>query len=66
MFYKSALALFTEDDFKKAGFGKKFFENLLFVVEDEQSHVQLLTAAISAAGQVPVAPCTYSFPFTDV
>jgi Ferritin-like domain len=60
------LALFSEDDFKKSGFGKHFFENLLFVVEDEQSHVQLLTAAISGAGQAPVAPCTYSFPFSDV
>jgi hypothetical protein len=60
------LKLFSEDDFKKAGFGKKFFENLKFVVEDEQSHVQLLTGAIQAAGQAPVAPCTYNFPFSDV
>ena len=66
VFYKSALALFSEDDFRKAGFGSHFFQNLQFVVEDEQTHVTALTAAITAAGQAPVAPCTYKFPFTDV
>jgi Ferritin-like domain len=66
VFYKEALLRFSEDDFQKAGFDKKFFEKLLFVVEDEQSHVQLLGKAIAATGTTPVAACNYNFPYTDV
>ena len=66
VFYKAALTRFSEHDFKMAGYGKRYYENLQFVVADEQSHVQLLTTAIQAAGQAPVAPCTYKFPWSDV
>lgn len=65
VFYKEALQNYTKADFQKAGFSDAYYENLQYVASDEQSHVALLTSALKAAGQDPVAQCTYSFPSTD-
>ena len=66
VFYKQALSKFTEKDFTDAGFSSDFFNNLKFIVHDEESHVVALTAALQKAGATPVAACEYSFPYTDV
>lgn len=64
-FYKEGLANFTAADFEAAGFGGAFYANLLEIQKDEQTHVDFLTAGLTAAGAAPVAPCTYKFPYTN-
>ncbi|RMZ76384.1 hypothetical protein DV737_g4846, partial [Chaetothyriales sp. CBS 132003] len=66
IFYKTALIQFSASDFEAFGLPSSYFSDLLFIALDEQSHVDLLTTAIAAAGSTPVAPCSYNFPFTDV
>lgn len=65
-FYKKALNTMPETAFIEAGFTPEFYSNLKYIAHDEESHVQLLTAGITAAGGQPVAPCEYNFPMTDV
>ncbi|KAJ9631259.1 hypothetical protein H2204_008201 [Knufia peltigerae] len=65
-FYQEAFNTFKLQDFINAGFSEEFFVNMQFIAFDESTHVSLLQAAISSAGVVPVLPCTYSFPVTDV
>ena len=65
VFYKEGISKYPESEFLEAGFSRKFYDNLKFVVHDEEAHVQLLTSALAAAGASPVAACTYKFPFTD-
>ena len=65
-FYKEALAMFTEQDFIDAGFTSTYFSNLKYIAHDEESHVEVLTASLSAAGASPVAACSYDFGFTTV
>lgn len=66
VFYKQALQKFSQQDFNKAGYSDTYYNNLKYIAFDEQSHVELLTGAVKAAGQTPVAACTYDFPYTDV
>lgn len=64
-FYREGLANYTQADFIAAGFPDPFYANLMEVSSDETTHVKFLTGALSAAGAVPVAECTYAFPSTD-
>jgi hypothetical protein len=64
-FYREGLANYTQADFVAAGFADPFYENLLEVSKDETTHVSFLTTALTGAGAVAVAECTYSFPSTD-
>ncbi|MCJ1306546.1 hypothetical protein MMC25_000189 [Agyrium rufum] len=66
VFYKEALAKMGEEDFLAAGYGAQHYNDILYIVYDEESHVELLTSAITAAGATPVTACNYSFPYTDV
>ncbi|KAK2762851.1 hypothetical protein FQN54_001026 [Arachnomyces sp. PD_36] len=66
VFYKGALSRFTEADFLAAGFTSQYFNNLQFIVSDEEAHVVFLQDAISAAGGTPVAACEYNFPYNDI
>ncbi|KIW11231.1 hypothetical protein PV08_10531 [Exophiala spinifera] len=65
-FYQEAFNTFKLQDFINAGFSEEFFVNLQFIAFDEATHVQILQAAISSAGVIPVLPCSYHFPVTDV
>ena len=64
-FYAEAVAKFSAQDFVNAGFDAGFYANLQEVASDEATHVSFLTSGLTAAGAVPVAACTYSFPYTD-
>lgn len=66
VFYKEAISKFTEADFVAAGFSAAYFQNLLYIVHDEEQHVELLTTSIKGTGATPVAACVYDFPITDV
>ncbi|KAK3065170.1 hypothetical protein LTS18_007369 [Coniosporium uncinatum] len=66
VFYKGALTKFSQRDFMKAGYSADYYNNLKYIAHDEEQHVELLTSALQAAGVMPVAACTYSFPYTDV
>jgi hypothetical protein len=65
VFYKQGISTMPESMFLDAGFTSAYYNNLKYVAHDEESHVVLLTSALSAAGITPVAACEYSFPFTD-
>lgn len=65
-FYREALAKFTQADFDKAGLKSCFLDNLKEIKFDEQTHVDFLSAGLTAAGATPVAECTYNFGFSDV
>jgi len=64
-FYRQGLMNYTQADFVAAGFADPFYENLKTVSSDETTHVNFLTAGLTAAGATPVAECTYSFGVTD-
>ena len=54
-----------EQMFLDAGFTSEYYNNLKFIVHDEEQHVELLTSALTTAGAMPVAACEYDFPYTD-
>lgn len=64
-FYADGLAQFSQAQFAAAGFDSTFYGNLQEVAADEATHVEFLTAGLTAAGATPVAECVYSFPYTD-
>lgn len=66
VFYKQAIAKFPLSEFEKAGYSLKIYDNLKYIVHDEEEHVKLLTTALTAAGATPVAACEYIFPLPDV
>lgn len=64
-FYKEGLSKFSEADFDAAGVYPGFYNNLKEISFDEQTHVDFLTTALTAAGVVPVEACTYNFGAKD-
>jgi hypothetical protein len=65
VFYKSGITMMNESQFEAAGFSAEYYNNLKYIVHDEEAHVEALTDAIMEAGVDPVAACEYDFPFTD-
>ncbi|KAL8682007.1 MAG: hypothetical protein Q9186_001883 [Xanthomendoza sp. 1 TL-2023] len=65
-FYQDALANFTRNDFVKAGFEDPFYDNLKEIYFDEQTHVQFLSDALTAAKITPTVELKYTFPVTTV
>lgn len=51
-------------EFVAAGFSPFFYDQLKYIAHDEEGHVVFLEAGLTAAGAMPVAACTYSFPMT--
>jgi len=66
VFYKKAITQFSEAEFVSAGFSAAYYQNLLYIIHDEEQHVELLTMAIKGTGATPVAACQYNFAFPDV
>ena len=64
-FYKGAISTMPESEFLAAGFSSAYYNNLKYIAHDEEQHVMLLTSALAAAGAMPVAACSYKFPYTD-
>lgn len=60
-FYKQALSRWPLSDFVAANQTAAFYNQLKYIAHDEESHVQYLTAGLTAAGAQPVAACTYNF-----
>jgi hypothetical protein len=65
-FYRDALAKYTMEDFKAAGYTEDVYNKIKTVSSDEATHVSFLTGALTAAGAKPVDACTYNFGYTDV
>ncbi|KAH9880995.1 hypothetical protein J1614_001488 [Plenodomus biglobosus] len=65
-FYRDALAKYSVEDFKSAGFTEDTYNKIKTVSSDEATHVEFLTGALKAAGATPVEACTYNFGYTDV
>lgn len=59
-FYETALSKFSEHDFEKAGLPKWARGRFEQIATHEKAHVDFLSAAIGAAGGVPVLACEYS------
>ncbi|SMY21853.1 unnamed protein product [Zymoseptoria tritici ST99CH_1A5] len=65
-FYKEVLQKFTLADFQAVGLDNVFYKNLQTISSDEQTHVEFLTTALTAAGVTPVVANEYNFGLTDV
>jgi hypothetical protein len=65
-FYREALAKYSVEDFKAAGFDDATYNRIKTISSDEETHVSFLTTALSAAGAKPVEACTYDFGYKDV
>ncbi|KAF2027202.1 hypothetical protein EK21DRAFT_115096 [Setomelanomma holmii] len=65
-FYRDALAKYSVNDFKSAGFDEETYNRIKTVSSDEAQHVSFISGALTAAGAKPVAACTYNFGYTDV
>ncbi|MCJ1382214.1 hypothetical protein MMC17_005326 [Xylographa soralifera] len=59
------LANYSQAEFVAAGFPHPFYANLSEIYVDEQTHVSLLSNALTAAGVTPTVELVYRFPATD-
>ncbi|POW05736.1 hypothetical protein PSHT_10656 [Puccinia striiformis] len=64
-FYVQGLAKYDAKAFTNAGFGEDTRRKIQTISDDETSHVNFLTTALTAAGATPVQACNYTFPHTD-
>lgn len=65
-FYQEALAKFSKNDFRKAGFPDPFYQNLKQIYFDEKTHVTAISSALVDAGYTPTNELKYKFGFTTV
>lgn len=63
-FYKTALDLYSAEDFAAAGYPWWVRYRLTEIASHETNHVTLLTGALEAAGANATAACTYEFGLT--
>ncbi|KAF8622999.1 hypothetical protein AX15_006591 [Amanita polypyramis BW_CC] len=61
--YKEGLAKYNAQDFENAGHPPFVYGRLKEIAQQENKHVNFLTAAISAAGTQPIRKCEYRLPF---
>lgn len=64
-FYRDGLANYTREAFVAAGFEDPFYDNLVNIYSDEQTHVDSIRTALEAAGVTPTEELQYCFPATD-
>lgn len=64
-FYSQGLAKYDQKAFSNAGFSDEIRRKIQVISDDETSHVNFLTSALTAAGATPVQACNYTFPHTD-
>lgn len=65
-FFSTYQAKFTAQDFVNAGFSADVRDRLELIRQHEIAHADTLRQAITARNGVPVPPCQYTFPVTDV
>lgn len=65
-FYVSGLNNFTHSDFTTAGFLDPFYDDLVQISNEEQSHIDFLVEALEAADIEATLPLEYMFPYMDV
>lgn len=65
-FYQEGLQKFSRNDFKKAGYGDTFYDNLLEIYEDEKTHVTVIDGALKAAKIIPTNELVYNFGLSTV
>merc|ERR1712032_42673 len=65
-FYSQALAQYDANAFTSAGFDSSVRDRIATIGSDEQSHVDFLSTALSAAGVEPTQACSYDFGYNDV
>lgn len=62
-FYREGIANHTEGAFLEAGFTKEFYQNLLIIKSDEETHVDFLAGALMDKA---IPEPSFAFPTTDV
>ncbi|KAF9384289.1 hypothetical protein CPB97_005806 [Podila verticillata] len=65
-FFKQGVAKFNASAFSEAGYPGPVRDRLILIAEHENSHVSVLTNAITKLKGQPVQPCNYSFPLDNV
>lgn len=64
-FYQEGLANYTQAQFVAAGFADPFYTNLKQIYFDEQTHVNFISGALTAANITPTVELQYAFGVTD-
>ncbi|KAJ6625322.1 ferritin-like domain-containing protein [Mycena sp. CBHHK59/15] len=65
-FYQEGMSKFSQADFVAAHYGDWVRGRFEQIAAHEQTHVDFLTTALTAAGAKPVEACEYNFGVTDV
>lgn len=65
-FYGRMLTKFSQEDFAKAGYPEWVRNRIEQIAGHEQTHVEFLSSALSAAGTKATQPCEYEFPCNNV
>ncbi|KAF9019880.1 hypothetical protein BGZ52_003021 [Haplosporangium bisporale] len=65
-FFKQGVAKFNASAFDAAGFNGTVRDRLIRIAEHENSHVSVLSNAITRMKGNPVPPCNYTFPLDNV
>ena len=63
--YSGGCGNFTDADFQAAGFPAGFQQNVCVIAGHEKTHADTLATVLESAGQTPLPPCTYTFPYSD-
>jgi hypothetical protein len=61
-FYTAFMAAHGDQDFIAAGYEPYVRDRFLQILDNEQHHIDIVSAAITAAGEAPKSACNYQFP----
>ncbi len=65
-FYRQGLQNFSQSDFEAAGYDSSFYETLVQISVEENTHVTVITEALESSGSKAVAECSYHFGVSSV